>query len=169
MTAFRYDPDGLDETTLDYIDDLTDDEIRALFDDDPTPVEIVLLAEMRPARDRRAPPTRPTPGPRHPARPRRLPADRKRGPMNTVQIQDGDGGWITIGTMADDGLVLNEPDTDDTKTLALPPISVEIVVDLEALQAALRSATALAAAQLDRRHDRPAWQSPYGPPTRHRR
>ncbi|MFJ9234125.1 hypothetical protein ACIRJ3_03960 [Streptomyces anulatus] len=44
MNAFRYDPDGLDETTLDYIDDLTDEEIRALFDDDPTPVEVILLA-----------------------------------------------------------------------------------------------------------------------------
>ncbi|MER8266504.1 hypothetical protein ABT007_20150 [Streptomyces griseus] len=44
MNAFRHDPDGLDETTLDYIDDLTDDEIRALFEDDPTPVEVILLA-----------------------------------------------------------------------------------------------------------------------------
>lgn len=44
MTAFRYDPSGLDETTLDYVDDLTEDEVLALFDDDPTPVEIVLLA-----------------------------------------------------------------------------------------------------------------------------
>ncbi|NDZ63591.1 hypothetical protein [Streptomyces cyaneofuscatus] len=43
MSAFRYDPHGLDETTLDYIDNLTDDEIRALFDDDPTPIEIILL------------------------------------------------------------------------------------------------------------------------------
>lgn len=88
--------------------------------------------------------------------------------MNTVQIQDGDGGWITIGTMADDELVLNEPDTDDTNALALPPVSVEIVIDLGALQAALRSATALAETQLERRHDRPEWQSPYGPPTCHR-
>ncbi|MGW5928051.1 hypothetical protein ACWF2L_17645 [Streptomyces anulatus] len=119
--------------------------------------------------------------------------------MNTVQIQDGDGGWITIGTMADDGLVLNEPDTDDTKTLALPPMSVEIVVDLEALQTAFRAAAeayvrayapvaaamvkavraaaqavrdadayALAPPPSGRRRDRPAWQSPYGPPTRRR-
>ncbi|MDW4900634.1 hypothetical protein RB625_19685 [Streptomyces californicus] len=36
MNAFRYDPDGLDETTLDYIDDLTDD--------DPTSIEVILLA-----------------------------------------------------------------------------------------------------------------------------
>ncbi|MFW3473628.1 hypothetical protein ACN24M_20400 [Streptomyces microflavus] len=44
MTVFRYGPDGLDETTLDYIDDLTEDEVLALFDDDPTPVEVILLA-----------------------------------------------------------------------------------------------------------------------------
>ncbi|MGC5531601.1 hypothetical protein [Streptomyces sp. SR-10] len=42
--AFRYDPSGLDESTLDYIDDLTEEEIEALFDNDPTPVEIILLA-----------------------------------------------------------------------------------------------------------------------------
>ncbi|MGW5928050.1 hypothetical protein ACWF2L_17640 [Streptomyces anulatus] len=44
VPAFRYDPDGLDENTLDYIDDLTEDKVLALFHDDPTPVEIILLA-----------------------------------------------------------------------------------------------------------------------------
>ncbi|MFE3491178.1 hypothetical protein [Streptomyces griseus] len=92
--------------------------------------------------------------------------------MNTVQIQDEDGERIDIGTMADDALVLDEPDAvevGDVKVLALLPVSVEILVDLEALQTALRAATALAETQLDRRRDRPEWQSPYGPPSRRRR
>ncbi|MEU5036584.1 hypothetical protein AB0G48_20895 [Streptomyces rubiginosohelvolus] len=119
--------------------------------------------------------------------------------MNTVQIQDEDGEWTPVGTMADDALVLNEPDAvevGDVKTLALAPVSVEVVVDLEVLQAAWRAAaeayvramlpiaaalaqTMRAAAQAaetyapapppGRSRDRPAWQSPYGPPTRHRR
>ncbi|MDW4900635.1 hypothetical protein RB625_19690 [Streptomyces californicus] len=123
--------------------------------------------------------------------------------MNTVQIQDDDGEWITIGIMDDGALVLNDPDAvqvGDVKTLGLAPVCVEIVVDLEVLQAAWRAAaeayvramlpiaaalgkTMRAAAQAardtdayalappppGRRRDRPAWQSPYGPPTRHHR
>ncbi|MZF56915.1 hypothetical protein GTX53_24305 [Streptomyces sp. SID5594] len=116
--------------------------------------------------------------------------------MNTVWIQDGDGEWTAIGTMADDSLLLNEPDPGDMKTLTLPPVTVEIVVDPEAFQAALRAAAEayvrtyvpIAAAIVEnlraaaqaaeaynpapppgRRRDRPAWQSPYGPPTRHHR
>ncbi|MFH9215448.1 hypothetical protein [Streptomyces globisporus] len=122
--------------------------------------------------------------------------------MNTVHIQDGDGEWTAVGTMADDALVLNEPDAveaGDVKTLALAPVCVEAVIDLEVLQAAWRAAaeayvramlpiaaalaeTMRAAAQAardadayalappppGRRRDRPAWQSPYGPPTRRR-
>ncbi|NDZ63590.1 hypothetical protein [Streptomyces cyaneofuscatus] len=119
--------------------------------------------------------------------------------MNTVHIQNEDGEWTAVGAMADNALVLNQPDTDDMQTLVFPPVTVEIVVDLEALQAAFRAAaeayvrayapiaaaiikTMRAAAQAardadsyalappppGRRRDRPAWQSPYGPPTRHR-
>ncbi|WP_432147928.1 hypothetical protein [Streptomyces sp. bgisy029] len=35
---------SLDDTTLDYIDDLTDQEIAALFEDDPMPAEVMFLA-----------------------------------------------------------------------------------------------------------------------------
>ncbi|MFJ9112990.1 hypothetical protein [Streptomyces sp. NPDC102283] len=120
-----------------------------------------------------------------------------------MQIQGDEGAWVEIGTLADDGIVLDKPGTvevGDMKTLALVPVSVEIVVDLEALMAAWRAAAeayvrtfapvaaamvktmhaavqaardadayALAPPPPGRRRDRPAWQSPYGPPTRHRR
>ena len=42
MTAFAYDPADLDEDALD--DELTDEELTALFKREHTPVELMLLA-----------------------------------------------------------------------------------------------------------------------------
>ncbi|MFJ9234126.1 hypothetical protein ACIRJ3_03965 [Streptomyces anulatus] len=44
--------------------------------------------------------------------------------MSTVHIQDGDGEWTAVGTMADDALVLNDPDARDMR------IALDEVVDL---------------------------------------
>lgn len=50
MPAFQYDPADLDESTLDDLDHMSDDEITALFERPYTGVEVLLLAGLgRPA------------------------------------------------------------------------------------------------------------------------
>ncbi|MFJ9468351.1 hypothetical protein [Streptomyces caniferus] len=56
MTAFGYDPDELDEDTLDALADLSDDELAELFDDqDGAEPELMLLAGYGRPANRRPP------------------------------------------------------------------------------------------------------------------